>query len=95
MSWDKTYSHTLLIAADQFAAAVFFNEPDLCISTLCWCVRTPSYPIQQLKLSPWQFRVLMRIGDGLEHFWPGHCVASRQGDIDRAGSTQTRLGVAK
>lgn len=40
MSWDKTYSHTLLLALDRFGAAILFNEPDITISSLCWIVLT-------------------------------------------------------
>lgn len=34
------YWLTLLLALDRWGAAVFFNRPDLTISTLCWMALT-------------------------------------------------------
>lgn len=81
MSWDQTYSHTVALAVDRFAAAIIFNEPDITISSLCWFVLNPAKPIQKLKLSGWQFRLLNWIGSRLEQLFPGHCAAARQGDL--------------
>lgn len=89
MSWDKTYPHTVLIAVDQFAAAVIFNRPDLTVSTMCWMVRSGNDA--SLKLAGWQRLSLTLIGDGLEKFWPGHCASASQGDLDRAQLTVESL----
>jgi hypothetical protein len=40
MSWNRTYSHTVALGADRFAAAVVFNQADITVSSLCWIVRT-------------------------------------------------------
>lgn len=39
MSWNRTYSHTLALGVDRFAAAVVFNQADITVSSLCWIVR--------------------------------------------------------
>lgn len=90
MSWDKTYTHTVLIAADQFAAAVFFNRPDLTISTMCWMVMEGKDAT--LKLSKMQRAFLAWLGPQLNKYWPNHCAEARDGDIKRAKNTLTSLG---
>lgn len=94
MSWDKTYSHTLLLALDRFGAALLFNEPDITISSLCWIYRKAPVTLCELKLSPWQAAALRVIGNGLERFWPGHCVSARAGDLDTSARSRRLLGVA-
>lgn len=91
MSWDKTYTHTLLIALDQFAAAVVFNRPDLTISTMCWMVMEGQ--AFDLKLSGWQIAILRRLGPMLDKVQTDHCVQAKDGDIARAQQTLKALGV--
>lgn len=87
MSWDKTYSHTAVLALDRLGAALLFNEPDITISSLCWVVRYATslriaeVALPRLKLHPVQHAALRYIGNALEHFWPGHCDAARWGDL--------------
>ena len=78
----RPYWLTLLIALDQWCAAVLFNRPDLTISAMCWAVRTGVDG--PLKLSPFQRAVLMRTGNLLEWVNPGHCESARQADLERA-----------
>lgn len=108
MSWNQTYTHTLALGVDRFAAAVIFNEPDITISSLCWIVMVaegrmlaeaqlqgPSarLALQQLKLYNWQLITLRWIGKELEHTFPGHCTAARQGDLDTSARARSLLGV--
>lgn len=87
MSWDKTYSHTLVLGLDRFGAAILFNQPDITISSLCWVVREAPFgkiaedALPKLKLYRWQNCALVIIGNALEYFWPGHCEAARLGDL--------------
>lgn len=91
MAWDKTYSHNLLIALDQFAAAVIFNRPDLTISTMCWMVHNGK--CAELKLSAWQHAFLMWLGPLLNKVQTNHMELSRQGDYERAQNTVVMLTV--
>lgn len=87
MSWDQTYSHTVALAIDRLGAALLFNEPDITISSLAWIVRNAGAlkiaeeALPRLKLAAWQRFALEQIGNGLEHFWPGHLDAARWGDL--------------
>lgn len=108
MSWDNTYSHTVLLAADRAGAAVIFNEPDITISSLCWIVRQADEArfraqvmpldkvafaaLAELKLYGWQLTLLRCIDSALEYFWPGHCAAARQGDLDTSARSRRLLG---
>lgn len=93
MSWDKTYSHTALLALDRWGGAIIFNEPDITISSLCWIVREGSTSMQSaLKLYGWQLLALRGIGSALEYFWPGHCAAARLGDLQTSARSRTLLG---
>lgn len=94
MSWDRTYSHNVLIALDSFAAALVFNRPDLTISTMCDMVRNPMGR-HVLKLSTWQLWSLQRLGPILDWIQKGHCKLARQGDIDRANSTLESLNAPR
>jgi hypothetical protein len=93
MSWSKTYTHTLLIALDQFAAAIIFNRPDLTISTLCWLVR-PGNTDKDLKLYVWQRWALVKLGPILDKIQANHCEQAKDGDRHRAWGTliATRVG---
>lgn len=108
MSWDKTYGHTLALGVDRFAAAVVFNEPDITISSLCWIVGVAEGSIAarssmekvaaqsalvDLKLYNWQLMALRWIGHELEHTFPGHCAAARQGDIATSARARGLLGI--
>lgn len=93
MSWDRTYSHVVLLGFDRLGAAIIFNEPDITISSLCWIVRDGSSDmVARLKLYGWQRLLLGAIGAGLEHFWPGHCIAARTGDLDTSARSRFLLG---
>ena len=93
MSWDKTYSHTVALGIDRLGAALFFNQPDITISSLCWIVRAgASSHRSALKANRVQEKALLWIGDFLEHFWPGHCADARQGDLDTTERTRVLLG---
>lgn len=89
MSWDKTYSHTLLIALDQFAAAVIFNRPDLTISAMCWMVS--SGHAESLKLYGWQRAFLAGLAPVLDRIQAQHCLKAAFGDWDRSISTLSSL----
>lgn len=90
MSWDKTYTHTVLIGLDQFAAAVIFNRPDLTISTMCWMVMEGQ--AFDLKLSGWQIAILAWLGPKLDRMQANHCAEAKDGDIARAQQTLKALG---
>lgn len=91
MSWDGTYSHTVLIAVDQFAAAVIFNRADLTVSTMCWMVATGND--SSLKLSTWQRWSLVKLGPVLNRIQTNHCALSADGDRLRARSTLAALHI--
>lgn len=80
-----TYVHNVLVGFDQFCAVVFFNQPDVTVSSLCWLAR--SYPLvivqRRMRLNIIQYKLLQLIGAGLEKKWPGHCVAAREADMGR------------
>lgn len=89
MSWSSTYSHTVLIAVDQFAAAVVFNRPDLTVSSMCWMVMTGND--STLKLNKPQHWALAKLGSVLNRIQAGHCEQAAAGDTDRARSTLVSL----
>jgi hypothetical protein len=97
MSWDRTYSHTVALGVDRFAAALVYNQPDITISSLCWIVRNGEKlkiaedALVVLKLSKWQHRSLTLIGNGLERFFPGHCEAARMGDLQTTQRARSLL----
>ncbi len=103
----KSYLHTFLLGLDRFGAALFFNQPDMTISSLAWVVRTfrnanannlehdvAARAINIVKPGSFQYAALVEIGDFLEHFWPGHCEGARQGDVDTAARTIVLLTTA-
>lgn len=98
MSWDQTYSYTVVLAVDRFAAAVLFGQPDITISSLCWIVlnagklRIADEAMEKLRLSKWQVRSLLWIGGRLEHFFPGHCAAARLSDLRTSTRSIDLLG---
>lgn len=81
----------VLIALDDLGSAILFKRTDLCISTLCDMVLVGDDA--QLNLSARQRAFLKVTGQLLNWKWPGHTAGSRQGDINRAESTLTTLGV--
>lgn len=89
MAWDRTYSHTLLIALDDLGASIFFNRPDLTISTLCWLVANGKDA--PLKLWGWQRMALKFLGPILNRIQTDHMALAKEGDLERAQSTQTLL----
>lgn len=100
MSWSKTYTHTLAIAADMLGSAIVWNKPDVCISSLCCIVRyrDRGNAYQKLrarqhlrKFAPWQISALRAIGNALEWLDKGHCEASRRADLSRLATAQDFL----
>lgn len=89
MSWGRTYSHTVLIAVDQFAAAIVFNRPDLTISSMCWMVMSGNDCT--LKLSTWQRWILVKLGPVLNRIQANHCLDAAVGDYQRAARTLVTL----
>lgn len=101
------YWLALLIALDRMAAVLFFNCPDMCVSSMCWVAlvyrRWPPYCVDatdvdiataalaELKLSPLQLRVLTRLGRWLEGINPGHCLLSAHDDTIQATRTFTLM----
>ena len=91
----KTYLHNILVALDSFCAAIFFNRPDLTISSLCRVVQLSDaqeegwqWKVERvLKLARWQVWVLRVIGKALNLTFKNHCEAARISDLMRAGST--------
>lgn len=92
-----SYLYTVLLGLDRFAAAVFFNHPDVTISALCWVVRyAPTDPIAlaalvKLRLNRFQAWFLSKCGSMLEAIQQGHCIQARQTDLDTAKATQDFL----
>ena len=92
MSWAGSYAHTVALAIDEFAAAVFFNRPDLTISALCRVVQLADageegwqWKVDRvLKLNRWQVAVLRCIGWALNFTFKNHCEAARLADLTRA-----------
>lgn len=78
MSWDQTYSHTFLIALDEWGAAVFFNRLNFTISTMCRLVRDGQDA--PLKLNRWQRAFLKWLEPRLSE---SHCAAALQADLER------------
>lgn len=89
MSWDRTYSHTVLIAVDQFAAAIIFNRPDLTISSMCWMVMTGND--STLKLNTAQRWILAKLGPVLNRIQANHCEEAAVGDYMRSIRTSCTL----
>lgn len=113
MPWNRTYSHTVALGVDRFAAAVVFNQADITVSSLCWIVakydtvlakpiNSPLSPLdlsavsafKMMNLYGWQVSALWWIGAQLEHWFPGHCAAARDGDISTSERARLLLGVA-
>lgn len=101
MSWDRAWSHTVVIAVDQLAAAVFFNRSDVTVSSLCRVVQladagVEDFPerLRYLNLSDRQVEALRWIGTQLDKRWPGHCEGARLGDLGRQGSARSLLQLA-
>ena len=93
MSWDGTYSHSVLIGLDQFAAAVIFNRNDVTVSALCRVMQladagAPEFNarLDGLKLSHWQIWLLRKLAIALDRLQPGHCESARIADLVRAQS---------
>lgn len=95
MSFAKSYAHNVLVAVDSFAAAIFFNRPDLTISALCDIVlraRSQGGEWQWrvdrvLKFNRWQVWALRGVGFALNLTFRNHCEAARLSDLARAAST--------
>lgn len=85
MSFDNTYTHSVLIGLDMFGAALLFNRNDLTISTMCDMVMKGDDA--SLKLHGLQRAFLAWLGPVLNKIQASHCPEARQGDIERANST--------
>jgi hypothetical protein len=90
---NATYVRTQFLELDRAVAALVFNRQDITVSGLCWLVRTyPAVKVtERVPLHGWQLTLLRWIGNGLEHFWPGHCAGARDNDIVRANTTIANL----
>ena len=97
---NRSYVHTLAVALDQLAAAVFFNRPDLTISALARVVQLSDsegaewgWKVSRLlKLNRWQIAALRCIGRALNFTFANHCEAARLSDLTRAGGVIKLLG---
>lgn len=89
MSFDNTYTHSVLIGLDMFGAALMFNRNDLTISTMCDMVMKGDDA--SLKLHGSQRAFLAWLGPVLNKIQANHCAEARQGDIERANSTLRTL----
>lgn len=99
MTWTGTYTHTLAIALDDFAAAVLFDLDDTTISALCGVQRRSDAGDAQatgglatLGLRPWQHRFLRAVGRLLEWIKPGHCERAIAADLARGRTMRGILG---
>lgn len=94
-----SYLYVVLLGLDRFAAAIFFNHPDVTISALCWVVRyAPTDPIAlaalaKLKINRFQAGFLLHCAAVLEWIQNGHCAQARQTDIETATNTRDLLDV--
>jgi hypothetical protein len=98
MAWEKTYVHTLLIAIDSLAAAIFFNRADVTISSLCRVVQladagylTWQARLTATKFAAWQISVLRVLARWLDDIQTNHCELARQSDLARDASSLTLL----
>jgi hypothetical protein len=95
-----TYFHTVAIALDQFAAAIFFNRADVTISSLCRVVQladsgmTP-WPahLASTKFSAAQIGFLRQLAKVLNKIQTNHCELARQADLARDDSSTQLLSV--
>lgn len=78
MSEAGTYSHTVLLALDYWAAAVFFGRFGLSISTMAGLVRDDLHG--PLGLQGWQVAFLRWLEPRLSN---AHCEAAKAGDVGR------------
>lgn len=79
------YIHTVLVALDSLAAAVFFCRADLTISTMCWMVAAGK--ADYLKLNAFQRGFLAGLGPILNKVQPNHMALAMVSDLERANST--------
>lgn len=86
-----TYAHNVLVAFDQFCAVVFFNQPDITVSSLCWIALNRADARSRINVGYAQLRILVGIGHSLEFFWPGHCAGARDSDRGRGARVEALL----
>jgi hypothetical protein len=84
MSWSDTYTHTIALAADFFGAALFWNQQDITISSLCWMACTNDPRLAGLTLYKWQTWLLLKIGPLLNDIQTNHMALARAADVARA-----------
>lgn len=100
LPFQRTYAHTVLVAADQLGAAILFGRDDVTISSLCGLVRRMGRGDKQarnlvylgLALRDWQIGLLRTAGRALERFWPGHYEGAMAADIRRGLRAVAILG---
>lgn len=97
MAWDRTYSHNMLLALDMWGAAVFWNRPDITISSMCGLVMLADQHaewrpnVEGLKLYRWQIAVLRFLGPILNRIQANHCQLAIYADIQRAQQLMSTL----
>lgn len=85
MSWSNTYSHTLAIGVDMLTASIFWNDTDVCVSSLCGLQLRRVIALQG---SNW---FLVQLGHLLNWIQADHCELSIAADIARANATLALL----
>lgn len=91
MSFENTYVYSILIALDDFGAALLFNRNDCTISSLCRLAQLDK--LAPLKLSAWQVSFLKRLAPMLDRMQANHCEIARLEDIRRGNAMAELLDV--
>lgn len=97
MSWNRTYSHNVLYGIDCLGAVLFWNQPDVTISSLCRVVQLYDFApalvpqLPALKFWRWQIAVLRFLAPILDKLEAGHCELARKADLARAERTKALL----
>lgn len=90
MSWSGTYSHNVLLAIDELGAMLFWNTPDITISSMCGIVMAADQHVEwkenlaALRLYRWQEAILRWLGPRLNEIQANHCYLAIQADQARA-----------
>lgn len=90
MSWSGTYSHNVLLAIDELGAMLFWNQPDITISSMCGIVMNADQHVEwvpnllALKLYGWQLAILRWLGPRLNQIQANHCQGAILADQQRA-----------
>lgn len=81
MSWDKTYSFTLAIAADVLTASILWNRRDVTVSSLC------GLQLRRIANQEGGIWILVQLGRLLNKIQANHCELAIQGDLAEARET--------